>query len=653
MALSDGQVHVHNLFLWSMAVIYLFAFASLYHQLPGLYGDNGILPVAKDIVKSPPLEFSRLVHYVQHVKPTLLWVTQALKIDVQTGMDILALTGIALASCAIITRFARNIFVFGALWTLYLSLHSVGNVFLWFQWDALLLEAGFLTFIFAPIPLIMPARLHAQLASISMWPVKWLLFRLMFMTAIVKLQSGCQTWWKLTALQHLYETQGLPHFLGWYWHQMPNWFHSLTLLYALFTDLVTPWFFFAPTRGLRKFAFYNQVFLHVCYMLIGNYNFYNLLAIVLTLGLLDDRDLGYQTHSRTNSVLKSLIAKLFNVVVIGGLTGTTVWLFGVQYDEKAVFKFKAGFTEADLNFVMGYAWPASVALAFTTLAWLLIKHMFRSDGHGGAFAKIMRGLLLGFYMFIALGLFGLSLSPYSTLSKSAKLGTSSSKALTEIREAHRAVEKYSIVNGYGLFRRMPVEGRPELVLEGSDQPDSGWKEYEFLYKPGSLDRVPPFVIPHQPRLDWQMWFAAQVDQRSSPWINNFIYRLLEGQPDVIKLIDPTSPFVKKPPKYIRVRLYKYWFTKHNSKSSSTNWWRRTLDREWMSPVSLTDENFLTVIRSQGLGGVPKTDKSHFKELRVWLKWIRQQAESLSAPIFIWSLFMVNVVFHRTLKALHF
>ena len=35
-----------------------------------------------------------------------------------------------------------------------------------------------------------------------------------------------------------------------------------------------------------------------------------------------------------------------------------------------------------------------------------------------------------------------------------------------------------------------------------------WTEYEFAYKPGNPARAPPWVAPHMPRLDWQMWFLA-------------------------------------------------------------------------------------------------------------------------------------------------
>ena len=38
-----------------------------------------------------------------------------------------------------------------------------------------------------------------------------------------------------------------------------------------------------------------------------------------------------------------------------------------------------------------------------------------------------------------------------------------------------------------------VGGRPEVIIEGSDHLEKGWKEYEFLYKPGNVSRRPPIV----------------------------------------------------------------------------------------------------------------------------------------------------------------
>ncbi|XP_055346674.1 lipase maturation factor 2-like [Paramacrobiotus metropolitanus] len=650
-----AHLHVHNLFLWSMAVIYLFAFASLYHQLPGLYGDKGILPVAsRELTKSPKLDWDDLLKH-WNAKPTLLWVTQSLGIDVQTSMDVLALLGIGLASFAIITRFARNMLVFGALWLLYLSFYSVGNVFLWFQWDALLMEAGFLAFVFAPIPLFMPHRIHAKLAGLCMWPVKWLLFRLMFSSGILKLTGGCPTWWKLTALFHHYESQCIPTFLSWYIHQLPGWFDQLTLLHALFCEVVLPFFFFAPTKGLRKFAWYNQIILQLGIIATGNYNWFNLLTIVLSLSLLDDEDLGFKTHGKVQiiSKLKKAVAFLFNLLIIGGVLAGIGVLYNIRYDEKNVLTFKPGFGEKEVHAVMEYAWPASVMLGLISLAWTLIYYFRQHDANESSFTKMYRGIFLGFYVLMALGLFGLSLIPYNTLSKTTSLGNTG----VRIRQLNKNLEKFNLVSGYGLFRRMTgTEGRPELILEGSDDLEAGWKPYEFWYKPGKLDRPPPFLIPHQPRLDWQMWFAALSDQNSSPWVYNVAYRLLQAEPEVLRLIDPASPFFKKPPKYIRGQLYKYWFTSIHDKDAKTgnttsDWWKRKLDREWLSPVSLEDARFMEIVTQQGVTKIPKQPKDNFKELHVWVKMVRDTTTTLSAPMFIWSLFMINVAFHRTLKAL--
>lgn len=50
-----------------------------------------------------------------------------------------------------------------------------------------------------------------------------------------------------------------------------------------------------------------------------------------------------------------------------------------------------------------------------------------------------------------------------------------------------------------------------------------------MYKPGNVSRPPPIVVPHQPRLDWQMWFAALGPHTHSPWFTSLVLRLLQGK----------------------------------------------------------------------------------------------------------------------------
>ena len=71
-----------------------------------------------------------------------------------------------------------------------------------------------------------------------------------------------------------------------------------------------------------------------------------------------------------------------------------------------------------------------------------------------------------------------------------------------------------------------VGGRPEVILEGSDSVHGPWHEYNFLYKPGNTSVAPKFMLPHQPRLDWQMWFAALGQYQHNPWLLSLTFRLL-------------------------------------------------------------------------------------------------------------------------------
>jgi predicted DCC family thiol-disulfide oxidoreductase YuxK len=134
----------------------------------------------------------------------------------------------------------------------------------------------------------------------------------------------------------------------------------------------------------------------------------------------------------------------------------------------------------------------------------------------------------------------------------------------------RLFKPFNIVNPYGLFAVMTTK-REEIILEGSDD-GKNWKEYEFKYKPGSLDRAPKWNIPHQPRLDWQMWFASLTDPRRLAWFPRFLKKLMDGSPEVLALIE-TNPFPEHPPKYIRAEFYDYTYATPAEKAKGI-WWRR-------------------------------------------------------------------------------
>jgi lipase maturation factor 1 len=140
-----------------------------------------------------------------------------------------------------------------------------------------------------------------------------------------------------------------------------------------------------------------------------------------------------------------------------------------------------------------------------------------------------------------------------------------------------------IVNPYGAFAEIVTE-RNELIIEGSSD-GREWREYEFKYKPRELTRSPSWNIPHQPRLDWQMWFAA-IGNESRDWFPNFLNRLLQGSPKVLTLLadNPESP-----PKFVRAMLYQYRFTTSEEKHASWQWWERGQTGIYYPQISLLAE----------------------------------------------------------------
>jgi hypothetical protein len=107
---------------------------------------------------------------------------------------------------------------------------------------------------------------------------------------VVKLTAGDPVWLSWRALEYHYLTQPLPAWTSWYMHQMPAWFHRLSVGFMFYAELVAPFFVFGP-RVLRRVGFVSMVLLQILIMATGNYGFFNLLAIVLCLSVLDDRDL--------------------------------------------------------------------------------------------------------------------------------------------------------------------------------------------------------------------------------------------------------------------------------------------------------------------------------------------------------------------------
>ena len=191
-----------------------------------------------------------------------------------------------------------------ALFAFYLSLTIAGQTFLSFQWDILLLETGFLAIFFAPLKWRLSAKQEAPLSGVGLFLLKLLLFKLMFMSGLVKLTSGDDSWWNLDCrLDYHYWTQPLPTVLGWWAAQTSGVVKTVLELRCPLCRILVPFFIWAPRRS-RFLAFVLFVSLQIMIALTGNYCFFNLLTIALCFLLLDDiqfarrKTLGRGEHRR-------------------------------------------------------------------------------------------------------------------------------------------------------------------------------------------------------------------------------------------------------------------------------------------------------------------------------------------------------------------
>ncbi|MGH7804730.1 MAG: lipase maturation factor family protein [Candidatus Binatia bacterium] len=266
------------IFLRLLGAIYLCAFVSLWVQIEGLVGERGIEPANELII-----EASRVLEGLDrfHRLPTLYWLHPS-----DGTLHALCAAGTALAATA--TILFAPAWIYALLWLVYLSLYSIGGVFLRFQWDILLLETGVLAILAAPLALLPSRAAPAAPHWIVRGLLLWLLDRLIFASGAVKLLSGDPSWWHLTALTMHYETQPLPTWIGWWVHQLPQTAHVVSCVVMFVIEILVPPLIVIPGRT-RVAAAGLFLFLQALIALTGNYGFFNLLSVALVVLLVDDR----------------------------------------------------------------------------------------------------------------------------------------------------------------------------------------------------------------------------------------------------------------------------------------------------------------------------------------------------------------------------
>lgn len=190
---------------------------------------------------------------------------------------------------SIISGVAQHGLLFIAVSVIYNFLVILGGSFYTFQWDTLLVEAGFLTALcLAPWQTLkLKSRLqnsdNCDDSIVGSWPLRFLLFKLMFMSGVVKIQADCPTWQNLTALEYHFATQCLPGPLSWHAHQLHPLFLRLGVAATFVIEIPATFLLLFPSSRVRKVGAWMQIFLQVLIIATGNYNFFNLLTVALCL----------------------------------------------------------------------------------------------------------------------------------------------------------------------------------------------------------------------------------------------------------------------------------------------------------------------------------------------------------------------------------
>jgi hypothetical protein len=556
---------MNRLIIKLIGFCYVSAFISFFSQMDGLLGPNGLEPAhAKS---SMPLSLLSLVHHNR----------------IYQFMELLPVIGILL-SLLVAGGLTRHPTVLLFLFTAYHACLSSGSTFYSFQWDILLLEAGFAV-----------SLLSMQMTHISpSLLLRFILFKLMLMSGVVKLQSKCPTWLNLTACHYHFATQCLPTPMAWFFHQLPSQLLKLMTAATLFIEIPATLLILSPSRRARSLAFYLQVCLQVNIILTGNYTFFNLLTIVLCLSLFDGKETSRE--SWLISII-SIAPVLYFSLLFFKFTGQGIELVVSPSDLQAW---------ADILIPVACSmW----AILMVTLSLQSIAREFSEHGLSRSLRSIITSAMILVTLLASIPpLFSVTSRPWIEL------------RIWPVQIISTYTRPLYIASGYGLFRTMTGVGdngmggrvaRPELELLGSTDGQI-WEVLEFLHKPGRLYRMPTWVAPHQPRLDWQMWFAALGGPNHSPWLLHLCVRLLEGHPPDLKALAPlfaaSSPFLDPSGprlKYIKVDQYEYDFTRAGftlarprasydnlHDPNATDWWVRRKLGVWMQPISLESSRHL-------------------------------------------------------------
>ncbi|WGW13925.1 lipase maturation factor family protein [Saxibacter everestensis] len=280
-----------------VAALYVIGFASAIAQFPALLGEHGLLPAPAYLSRIRGRRIPTIFHW--RYSDRLLIAVCVFGIVVSLALVL----GLPQAAGPWLPFLA-----FGLIWLGYLSIVNIGQTFYGFGWESLLLEAGFLM-----------AFLGSHQAAppiLIIFLARWLAFRLEFGAGMIKIR-GDRSWRDLTALYYHHETQPMPNPVSRTAHRLPKPLHRVEVLGNHFTQLVVPFFLFAP-QPLASAAAGIIIVTQLWLVISGNFAWLNVLTIILAFSAVSDPVAGVLLPWLVPGEVDTIMPGYFVALVLGG-----------------------------------------------------------------------------------------------------------------------------------------------------------------------------------------------------------------------------------------------------------------------------------------------------------------------------------------------
>jgi hypothetical protein len=351
-------------------------------------------------------------------------------------------------------------------------------------------------------------------APLTHFLFRLLLFKLYFESGIAKWQSPLHDWQDGSAMTIYYETAPLPTWIGWFAHNLPIGWHHFESWAVLVLELIVPFAIFGERR-LRLTAAVLLTWFQLLNIVTANYGFFCYLALALHVFLLDEHDIE-RARTRLARFVPPALAR--------------------------VWRARAAARKSS---------PPESATA-------TLGHAIGAVPDGGlAHAAALVGVAIFVFVSVVEALFHFS-EPGPTLAPLAPV--------------LRLSQTYRLVNTYHLFAAITRE-RVEPQFETSVDGGHSWITHDLWHKPGDLTRAPDFVAPHQPRVDFQLWFYGLAYQRREPsYVATLVGRLCDDPAAVSALF--RAPLPPPRPDAVRLTYWRYHFTTRAQARATGAWWRR-------------------------------------------------------------------------------